>query len=203
MGSQKRIYPVVKRMLDFLGASILFIIVSPLLAITAICVRVNLGKPVIFSQPRPGLNEKIFKLYKFRSMKNADLELGLISDEERLTKFGKLLRSTSLDELPSLWNVIKGEMSFVGPRPLLVSYLSRYSTFEARRHEVKPGITGLAQAMGRNSLSWDQKFELDIQYVESVSFITDFHILYLTGISVFSRKGISAEGHATMSEFQG
>lgn len=202
MTQRKRIYPFVKRVLDILGAIVLLIITSPVLLFTAVLVRINLGSPVIFSQPRPGLNERIFKLYKFRSMKNVDKDKGLITDEQRLTRFGKILRSTSLDELPSLWNVLKGEMSFVGPRPLLVSYLNRYSTHESRRHEVKPGITGLAQASGRNSLSWEEKFDLDVQYVEGISFNLDVRVLYLTVVSIFSRSGIAAEGHATMPEFR-
>ena len=202
MTQRKRIYPFFKRVLDILGAIVLLIITSPVLLITAVLVRINLGSPVIFSQPRPGLNERIFKLYKFRSMKNVDIEKGLLTDEQRLTRFGKILRSTSLDELPSLWNVLKGEMSFVGPRPLLVSYLDRYSTHESRRHEVKPGITGLAQASGRNSLSWEEKFDLDVQYVEGISFNLDVRVLYLTVVSIFTRSGIAAEGHVTMPEFR-
>lgn len=202
MTQRKRIYPFVKRVLDILGAIVLLIITSPVLLITAVLVWINLGSPVVFSQPRPGLNERIFKLYKFRSMKNVDIEKGLITDEQRLTRFGKILRSTSLDELPSLWNVLKGEMSFVGPRPLLVSYLDRYSTHESRRHEVKPGITGLAQASGRNSLSWEEKFDLDVQYVEGISFNLDVRVLYLTVVSIFTRSGIAAEGHVTMPEFR-
>lgn len=202
MTQRIRIYPFIKRVLDILGAIVLLIITSPVLLFTAVLVRINLGRPVIFSQPRPGLNERIFKLYKFRSMKNVDIEKGLITDEHRLTRFGKILRSTSLDELPSLWNVLKGEMSFVGPRPLLVSYLDRYSTHESRRHEVKPGITGLAQASGRNSLSWEDKFDLDVQYVDGISFNIDVRVLHLTVVSIFSRSGIAAEGHVTMPELR-
>lgn len=201
MTKRKPIYPYIKRVLDILGAIVLLIITSPVLLITSVLVRINLGSPVIFSQPRPGMNEEIFKLYKFRSMKNVDLEKGLLTDEQRLTRFGKLLRSTSLDELPSLWNVLKGEMSFVGPRPLLVSYLERYSKHEARRHEVKPGITGLAQASGRNALTWEEKFNYDVQYIDNYSLIFDLAILWMTIKSLFRRHEISAEGHATMPEF--
>jgi lipopolysaccharide/colanic/teichoic acid biosynthesis glycosyltransferase len=201
MHKKRTIYTTVKRVLDVFGAVILLILTSPIMFVTAILVRFKLGKPVIFSQPRPGLQEKVFNLYKFRTMKDVDESRGLITDEQRLTKFGKKLRSTSFDELPSLWNVLRGDMSFVGPRPLLVSYLGRYSAEESRRHEVKPGITGLAQASGRNLLSWDQKFKLDIQYVDKVSFRGDLHVIYLTVLSIFSRKGITSEGHATMPEF--
>lgn len=203
MSQKKRIYPFFKRALDVLGAVLLLIIASPVMLITAFLVRINLGSPVIFSQPRPGLNERIFKLYKFRSMKNVEIEKGLLTDEQRLTRFGKILRSTSLDELPSLWNVLKGEMSFVGPRPLLVDYLPKYSVEQARRHNVKPGLTGLAQVSGRNLVSWKRRFELDVKYVEEVSFRLDFQILFLTISIVSKQTGIQSETSATMQEFTG
>ena len=203
MTQRKRIYPFVKRVLDILGAIVLLIITSPILLITAVLVRINLGSPVVFSQPRPGLNERIFKLYKFRSMKNVDIEKGLITDEQRLTRFGKILRSTSLDELPSLWNVFKGEMSFVGPRPLLVDYLPRYSVEQAKRHNIKPGLTGLAQVSGRNLVSWKRRFELDVKYVEKVSFLLDFQIIFQTISIVIMKTGIHSETSATMQEFTG
>lgn len=196
-------YRKVKRGIDVLGAAGALIAFSPLLALTGVLVRRNLGSPTLFRQERPGMNGKIFMLYKFRSMKDVDVEAGLVSDEDRLTDFGRILRSTSLDELPSVLNVLKGEMSFVGPRPLLVSYLDRYSSEQARRHEVRPGITGLAQVSGRNLMAWDDRFRLDIEYVETLSLGTDLSILIKTLGAVVNRRGISAEGHVTMSEFQG
>lgn len=197
MISPKEIYLIFKRGLDIFGAILLLIITSPAFLLTGILVLINLGKPIFFSQPRPGLKEEVFKLYKFRSMKRVDVEKHLITDEERLTRFGKLLRSTSLDELPSLWNVIRGEMSFVGPRPLLPEYLKYYSSEETKRHQVKPGITGLAQCKGRNLLSWDQKFAYDIEYVNKISFLLDFRILLLTIRNIFKKEGITSEGHVT------
>lgn len=164
----------------------------------------KLGSPVIFKQKRPGLNGKIFTMYKFRSMTDDKDKYGnLLSDEKRLPKFGKLLRESSLDELPELWNVFKGDMSLVGPRPLLVEYLSRYNLFQKRRHEVKPGITGLAQINGRNAISWEQKFNLDIQYIDNCSFITDIKILILTIKKVIIKDDINAVGQATSSKFLG
>lgn len=201
MKQRNRIYPLIKRALDILGAIVFLIITSPVLLITAVLVRINLGSPVIFAQPRPGLNEQIFKLYKFRSMKNVDIEKGLITDEQRLTRFGKKLRSTSLDELPSLWNVLKGEMSFIGPRPLLVEYLPLYTDEQRNRHGVLPGITGLAQVSGRNNLAWDQKFELDVEYCNKQSFKMDAIIFWKTFKTVFRRVGISTPGHATGKYF--
>ena len=184
-------YLPVKRFLDVLGALICLILLSPIILITAIVVAVGLGRPIIFRQPRPGLNEKMFVLYKFRTMKSVDVARGLVTDEQRLTKLGKFLRSTSLDELPSLWNVLTGDMSFVGPRPLLVEYLDRYSSEQARRHEVRPGITGLAQVNGRNHLEWDNKFKLDIEYVDNVSMKLDFMILLKTITVVSKASGIN------------
>lgn len=176
----------------------------PVLAVVALLVRLKLGSPVFFRQKRPGQGARIFEMVKFRTMTDARAAAGnLLPDAVRLTPFGKWLRSTSLDELPELLNVLRGDMSLVGPRPLLVQYLARYSPRQARRHEVKPGITGLAQVMGRNALSWDQKFEWDVRYVETQSLWLDLKILALTLKTVFVREGISAAGDATMPEFRG
>lgn len=190
-----------KRVFDVLASGAALVVLLPAIALGALLVSVNLGRPVIFAQPRPGLGGRVFTLYKFRTMKNPDPDRGLVTDEERLTRFGTILRSTSLDELPSLWNVLKGDMSLVGPRPLLVRYLDRYTPQQNRRHEVRPGITGLAQVSGRNALTWERKFELDVDYVESRSLRTDLGILLATVRSVIARDGISADGHATMTEF--
>ena len=176
----------------------------PLLLIVAWLVRRNLGTPVFFRQPRPGRHGEIFEMIKFRSMREArDARGRLLPDAERLTPFGRWLRSTSLDELPELWNVLRGEMSLVGPRPLLVEYLPRYTARQARRHDVRPGLTGLAQVNGRNALGWEQKFEWDVRYVEQQSFLLDLKILGATVRQVFRRAGISAQGEATMPEFRG
>lgn len=172
--------------------------------LVAILVRVKLGSPVIFKQQRPGLNGKVFMMYKFRSMTDArDKDGKLLSDEERLPKFGKLLRATSLDEIPEFFNILKGDMSLVGPRPLLVQYLERYNERQARRHEVRPGITGWAQVNGRNAISWEQKFEYDVEYVEKCSFLLDMKIIFMTIKKIFIREGISQEGNVTMEEFRG
>lgn len=193
-----------KRLLDILCAGGGLIVLSPVLLVTAILVRVKLGSPVIFCQERPGKDEKIFKLYKFRSMTDArDAEGNLLPDEVRLTKFGKLLRSTSLDELPELWNIVKGEMSLVGPRPLLVKYLPLYNEKQRHRHDVRPGLTGYAQVHGRNAISWEEKFELDVYYVRHVSLAMDLQILWQTVRKVFVREGINSETAATMEEFRG
>lgn len=193
-----------KRPLDFIMALLGLIILSPLLLVIAILVRIKLGSPVIFKQPRPGLNEEIFTLYKFRTMTDERDENGeLLPDEVRLTSFGKFLRSTSLDELPELWNILKGEMSFVGPRPLLVEYLSLYNDEQRHRHEVRPGLTGLAQVSGRNAISWEEKFQLDCQYVHQVTFRGDLSILAKTVWAVFKQEGISSETSMTMEEFEG
>ena len=193
-----------KRLLDFILALLGLIILSPLLLIVAILVRIKLGSPVIFKQPRPGLNEEIFTLYKFRTMTDERDENGeLLPDEVRLTSFGKFLRSTSLDELPELWNILKGDMSFVGPRPLLVEYLPLYNNEQRRRHEVRPGLTGLAQVNGRNAISWEEKFQLDCQYVHQVTFRGDFSILAKTVWAVLTKQGISSETSMTMEEFKG
>ena len=194
----------IKRLLDIVLSGGALLVLWPVLLITAILVRTKLGSPVIFCQERPGKNEKIFKLYKFRSMTDQRDENGnLLPDEVRLTKFGKLLRSTSLDELPELWNILKGDMSIVGPRPLLVKYLPLYNEEQKHRHDVRPGLTGWAQANGRNALSWEDKFKLDVWYVEHMSFVTDVTTIWLTVKNVLRREGISSETAATMEEFKG
>lgn len=194
----------VKRCLDFLLSLAALIILSPVLLLVAILVRCKLGSPILFKQKRPGLHEKIFCMYKFRTMTDAkDADGNLLPDEVRLTKFGKLLRSTSLDELPELFNILKGDMAIVGPRPLLVQYLPRYNERQRRRHDVRPGFTGLAQVNGRNSISWQEKFEWDVKYVELVSFLMDVKIIVKTVGVVLKRDGISSETSATMEEFRG
>ncbi len=193
-----------KRVVDFLVAFAGLVFLSPVLGIVALLVRVFLGSPVLFRQVRPGLNGECFELVKFRSMtERRDANGEFISDSLRLTGFGRFLRATSLDELPELWNVLKGDMSLVGPRPLLVEYLPRYSTTQSRRHEVRPGVTGLAQVRGRNNLSWEGKFDLDVWYVDNRSARLDIAILFWTVTSVFSRSGINAQGSATMPPFTG
>lgn len=195
---------MLKRLVDLVGAGLAIVLLSPLIAIVAYLVRRNLGSPIFFTQRRPGLNGKPFIMYKFRTMSDArDSEGKLLPDDQRLTRFGQFLRSTSLDELPELWNVIKGEMSLVGPRPLLMKYLELYTPEQARRHEVKPGITGWAQVNGRNALTWEEKFRLDVWYVDNWTLTLDLRILWLTFLKVVRRDGISAAGHATMPEFKG
>lgn len=201
MSSRQQRYDVVKRGIDIIGAGAGLVLLSPVMGATAMLVRAKLGSPVLFTQERPGLNGKIFTLYKFRSMLHVDEAKGLLSDEDRLTKFGKILRSTSLDELPSLINVLKGEMSLVGPRPLLVEYLERYTPAQARRHEVRPGITGAAQVSGRNAITWEQKFAHDINYVENRSLKLDADIIYRTLKAVFAREGINQQGHVSTTKF--
>ncbi len=194
----------IKRPLDCFLSTGALIVLSPVLALTAFLVRTKLGSPVLFTQNRPGRNEKIFKLYKFRTMTDERDENGeLLSDDVRLTKFGKLLRSTSLDELPELLNIIKGDMAVIGPRPLLVQYLERYNEHQARRHDVRPGLTGYAQAHGRNAMSWEEKFDYDVHYVDNITFKGDLKILIDTVNTVLKREGISNEGTATMTEFMG
>ena len=194
----------IKRLLDILLSGGALLILWPVLLVTAILVRTKLGSPVIFCQERPGKDEKIFKLYKFRSMTDAKDENGnFLPDEVRLTKFGKLLRSTSLDELPELWNILRGDMSIVGPRPLLVKYLPLYNEEQRRRHAVRPGLTGWAQANGRNAISWEEKFRLDVEYVDHISFALDVKTIFLTVKNVLRREGISSETAATMEEFKG
>ena len=194
----------IKRPQDFLCALSAAIVLSPVLIVVAILVRIKLGSPILFSQERPGKNGKIFKLYKFRTMlppKNGVIDPK--QDAERLTPFGRKLRSTSLDELPELFNMLKGDMAVVGPRPLLTSYLDRYTPYQARRHEVRPGFTGLAQVHGRNAISWEEKFDWDVKYVDHITFIGDWKIILETVKTVLKREGISAAGEATMEEFMG
>lgn len=193
-----------KRLLDFLLSLIAIIVLSPVLLIVYILVRIKLGTPAIFKQKRPGKDEKIFTLYKFRTMTDERDEDGnLLPDEKRLTKFGKMLRSTSLDELPELINILKGDMAIVGPRPLLVEYLELYNEQQKHRHDVRPGLTGLAQVNGRNALSWEDKFNTDIVYINNVTFLEDIKIVLKTVQKVFKREGISQEGNATMEYFKG
>lgn len=196
-------YDTVKRLLDVVVASLGLALTSPVQLCIGLLVRKNLGSPVLFRQKRPGKDEQIFELVKFRTMREPDPQRGLITDEQRLTRFGQLLRSTSLDELPSLWNVLRGDMSLVGPRPLLVKYLPLYSAGQRRRHEVRPGITGLAQVRGRNAITWDEKFAKDVQYVDQRSLGLDLKILLLTALKVAKRDGINEANSATMSEFLG
>lgn len=193
-----------KNFLDRLFAMALLLALAPLLALIALFVRFKLGSPVLFRQERPGYKGRPFKVCKFRTMTNAKGESGeLLPDERRLSGFGKLIRKTSLDELPQLINVLKGDLSFVGPRPLLMEYLPLYNDEQMRRHDVKPGITGWAQVNGRNAIEWDEKFRLDVWYVDHQSLTLDLKILWLTALKVFKRDGVSAEGHATMPKFTG
>ena len=194
----------IKRPQDFLCASLAIVVFSPVMGVTALLVKKKLGSPVLFTQDRPGLNGKTFKLYKFRTMTDDCDENGnLLPDEDRLPPFGIKLRSTSLDELPELINILKGDMSVVGPRPLLVRYLPRYNEHQARRHEVRPGFTGLAQVNGRNAISWDEKFKWDVEYVDHITFLGDWKIIFKTVATVLKREGISAANDATMPEFMG
>lgn len=193
-----------KRVIDLCLSLVLLILFWWVLAIVAILVRVKLGSPVLFRQPRPGRDEKVFNLYKFRTMTDErDADGNLLPDEQRLTKFGSVLRSTSLDELPEVFNIVRGDMSIIGPRPLLVKYLPRYSAEQRRRHEARPGLTGLAQVNGRNSISWDEKFLYDVEYVDNVSLGLDASIFLRTILATLRRSGISAEGEATVPEFMG
>lgn len=194
----------IKRPMDFLLSLIALIVLSPIFLIVAVLVRTKLGSPVLFTQPRPGLNEKIFLMYKFRTMTDRKDEKGeLLPDSIRLTKFGRLLRSTSLDELPELFNILKGEMSIIGPRPLLVQYLPLYNNVQKRRHNVRPGLSGLAQVSGRNSITWEDKFNKDIEYVNNVTFIGDCKIIFLTLKKVVEREGITSNNTSTMEPFKG
>ncbi|HEM2767877.1 TPA: sugar transferase [Streptococcus suis] len=193
-----------KRLIDFTLSLIAIILLSPVIILVSVLVYFKLGSPVVFKQERPGKNEKIFKMYKFRTMTDEKDEKGeLLPDIVRLTAFGKWLRSTSLDELPELFNILKGDMSIVGPRPLLSKYLPLYSEEQARRHEVRPGLTGYAQANGRNSLNWEEKFVMDVEYVDNISFKGDVKIIFQTVIAVFKRSGISSAESVTMEEFKG
>lgn len=194
----------IKRFLDILISLCGIIVLSPIYLVLGILVRIKLGRPVLFTQERPGKDEKIFKLYKFRSMTDEKDENGnLLPDEKRLPEFGKKLRSTSLDELPELFNILKGDMSIIGPRPLLVRYLPRYNEFQKHRHDVRPGLTGLAQINGRNAITWERKFEYDVEYVRNLSFALDLRIFMGTVRAVLKREGISSENNATMEEFMG
>ena len=194
----------VKRPIDIIASLISIIVLSPVLLTVAILVRVKLGKPVLYKQERPGFNEKIFAMHKFRTMTDEiDEREELMPDSVRLTKFGKMLRSTSLDELPELFNILKGDMSLIGPRPLLVQYLPLYNEYQRRRHEVRPGLSGLAQINGRNAISWEDKFNLDVEYVDNVSFIGDWKIILLTIKKVFVKEGISSNTSVTMEPFKG
>ncbi|WP_294799455.1 sugar transferase [uncultured Eubacterium sp.] len=198
------IYKYIKRILDIISSLLAIIILSPLLAVTAVLVKTKLGSPVLFKQERPGKDEKIFTLMKFRTMTDERDENGeLLPDEVRLTKFGMFLRSTSIDELPELFNILKGDMSVIGPRPLLVKYLPRYNEHQHRRHEVRPGLSGWAQVNGRNSISWEEKFDLDVEYVDNYSLSKDINILFMTVMSVIKRDGINSDNDVTMEEFMG
>lgn len=194
----------IKRCLDIVLSLCGIIVLSPVLLVLFVLVRMKLGSPVLFKQERPGKGEKIFTLCKFRTMTDARDEKGeLLPDEVRLTKFGRLLRATSLDELPELFNILKGDMSVIGPRPLLVRYLPRYNSFQRRRHEVRPGLTGLAQVNGRNALTWEEKFVYDVRYVDNLTFAMDVRIFFATVRAVLKHEGINSETSATMEEFMG
>jgi len=195
---------IIKPLFDKILALILIILFSPFMIITAILIYLKMGRPIVFTQSRPGYKGKIFKIYKFRTMSDERDENGnLLPDEARLKGIGKVIRSLSLDELPQLFNVLKGEMSFVGPRPLLVEYLELYNDEQKRRHDVVPGITGWAQVNGRNAISWSEKFKYDIEYVDKQSFLFDLKIMFLTALKVLKRDGISQEGNVTMEKFNG
>lgn len=197
-------YKYIKRFFDIVSSLIAIIVLSPVLVITSILVRTKLGSPVLFKQERPGKDEKIFTLMKFRTMTDEKDENGeLLPDEVRLTKFGKFLRSTSIDELPELFNILKGDMSVIGPRPLLVRYLPRYNEHQHRRHEVRPGLSGWAQVNGRNTVTWEDKFNMDVEYVDNYSMFMDIKILFMTVVNVLKHDGISSETSATMEEFMG
>ncbi|WP_301898331.1 sugar transferase [Pseudidiomarina terrestris] len=193
-----------KRVLDFFVALFGSLFLAPIILMLSIIIRFKLGAPILFTQIRPGLNGQPFRMIKFRTMRDSiDANGNSLSDLERITKLGAFLRATSLDELPELWNVLKGDMSLVGPRPLLMEYLELYSTEQARRHEVRPGVTGWAQVNGRNTISWEEKFKLDVWYVDNRSLWLDIKILFMTVKKVFKREGISAEGHVTIEKFKG
>jgi len=195
---------MLKRIFDFLLSFLLIIFLLPLLLLISILIIAFIGSPIIFKQQRPGLNGKIFNIYKFRTMTDKKNETGeFLPDEQRMTEFGSFLRKTSLDELPELWNILNGEMSFVGPRPLLVEYLELYDARQNRRHEVRPGLTGWAQINGRNAISWEEKFELDLWYVENKSMMLDIKILWLTFWKVIKREGINQQEHVTVEKFKG
>lgn len=201
--SSRRPYDPLKRLIDIVASTVLLVVTAPVQLAVAVLVAKSFGRPVLFRQPRPGKDARVFTLLKFRTMRPVDVGRGWVTDADRLTPFGQRLRSLSLDELPTLWNVLRGEMSLVGPRPLLVEYLDLYSSEQARRHEVRPGITGLAQVSGRNALSWEQKFRLDVHYVDRRSLGMDLRILIKTLGSVLAREGINHDGQATMEKFMG
>jgi lipopolysaccharide/colanic/teichoic acid biosynthesis glycosyltransferase len=204
LANPKKVSQVIKWVLDRLVAAIALAIFSPVMLMVAIAIYIRMGGPIFFCQPRPGKNGRVFNLYKFRTMTNdCDADGNLLPNEQRLIPFGLFLRKTSLDELPQLWNVFKGDMSVVGPRPLLVRYLDRYTPEQARRHDVMPGITGWAQVNGRNSISWDAKFKLDVSYVDNWTLWLDLKILFLTVLKVLKRDGISQEGDTTVPDFKG
>ena len=193
-----------KRLFDILFSGIGLFILSPFLLIISFLVKVNIGKPIFFTQERVGKDQRVFKMYKFRTMTNEkDSENKLLPDDQRLTRFGRIIRSTSIDELPELWNIFKGDMSIVGPRPLLVSYLPLYNDFQKRRHQVRPGLTGLAQTNGRNAITWQQRFMFDVEYVDSISFINDMKIIFRTVGKVVRSEGISSNKSVTMEPFKG
>lgn len=204
-GSNKGIYRrFVKRPMDIILSFIGLIVLSPVFLLVAILVRTKLGSPIIFKQKRPGLNSKVFSMYKFRTMTDEKDEKGeLLPDSVRLTKFGSFLRSTSLDELPGLINIFKGNMSLIGPRPLLVQYLSLYNEHQSRRHEVRPGLSGWAQVNGRNTISWEERFNLDVEYVDNISFVSDWKIIFMTIKKVFIKEGINSDTSVTMEPFIG
>lgn len=203
MSTTSRPYDGLKRVIDIVGAGVGLVVMSPIIAIVAIAVQLRLGGPVLFRQQRPGRHGRVFTMYKFRTMLDVDESRRLVTDEERMTRFGSWLRSTSLDELPSLWNVLKGEMTLVGPRPLMVDYLELYSSEQARRHDVRPGLTGLAQVSGRNGLSWEDKFALDVEYVDTRTLGLDLRILAQTVSTVLRREGIATNGHVAGALFKG
>jgi undecaprenyl phosphate N,N'-diacetylbacillosamine 1-phosphate transferase len=194
----------IKRPLDFILSLIAIILLSPVFVIVAILVKVKLGSPVLFKQERPGLNEKIFSMYKFRTMTDTRDENGkLLPNDLRITKFGKILRSTSLDELPEIFNILKGDMSLIGPRPLLVEYLPLYNEHQKQRHDVRPGLSGLAQVSGRNAISWERKFDYDVEYVKNISLFLDLKLILLTFLKVFKREGVNKSESITMERFRG
>jgi len=193
-----------KHIIDIIGALIGLVVSAPIMVIVSLIIYLTMGKPIFFKQIRPGMNGKPFVIYKFRTMLDLrDKDGNLLPDEKRITTIGKFLRNTTMDELPEFWNVLKGDMSLVGPRPLLMEYLPRYNQEQARRHEVKPGMTGWAQVKGRNAISWEEKFKLDVWYVDNWNILLDLKIIFLTILKVLKREGISAEGHVTMPEFTG
>lgn len=204
VGSENMYQNFFKRLIDFIISFVALLVLSPILVVFAILIRVKLGSPIFFRQPRPGKDEKIFEILKFRTMTDErDREGNLLPDDVRLTKFGQFLRSTSIDELPELINILKGDMAVVGPRPLLVKYLPLYNEEQKRRHSVRPGLTGLAQVNGRNAITWEQKFKYDVEYVDNITFVGDCKIILQTALKVLQRKDISSQTSVTMEEFKG